>query len=363
MKVDVVIGTRPQYVKLAALDNLLRQKFAVTVIDTNQHYDDALSNQFLRDLKIPSPEINLRIGSGGHGEITGKILIGLEKIWLSNMPDLVIVVGDTNSCLGGALAAAKLGIPIAHVEAGLRSFEKTLPEEINRILTDHLSNLLFITEILARKNLILEGIPDENIYHVGNVMIDSLKRNLKIIKSRKIWKKYNLVPRKYGILTLHRPANVDSAEKLSNILQAVSVGVGSLPLIFPAHLRTKKNLDGLKYLPPEVRITEPLGYLDFIGLLNDSKIIITDSGGIQEESTVLGIPCVTLREVTERPITVEKGTNILAGTSSEKIKSAIQLAINKPVKPGRIPLWDGKAANRVVSALVAWEKKTYKNHA
>lgn len=359
MKVHIVIGTRPQYVKLAALEGLLRERFSVTVIDTNQHYDEALSKFFLRDLNIRSPEINLRVGSGNHGAVSGKIIIELEKIWLKNRPDAVMVVGDTNSCLGGALAAAKLGISVVHVEAGLRSFEKNLPEEINRVITDHLADILFITEPAAKENLIREGIPDRRIFYAGNVMIDSLRKNLAIARERKIWEKYNLTSRKYGVVTLHRPGNVDSAKKLGEILQAISAGAGDLPLIFPMHLRTKRILKKLRHLPKGMRVTKPLGYLDFISLMTDSRLIITDSGGVQEESSVLGIPCVTLREVTERPITVDKGTNILAGTGRQTIIFAVRRAKQNKIRKVKIPGWDGKAALRIVSALEKWGKERH----
>lgn len=355
MKIHIVIGTRPQYVKLAALYSVLKQKFNVSVIDTGQHYDYQMSNVFLKDLKLPPTNINLKAGSGEHGAVTGMMLDRLEKVWLDDRPDLVMVVGDTNSCLAGALAAAKLGIPIAHVEAGLRSFEKDLPEEINRKIADHLSDLLFTTEPQANINLINEGISEKRIYYVGNVMIDSLRRNLKTAMHRKIWEKYDLKPRSYGVVTLHRPDNVDSAEKLNRVLDSISEGAGDMPLIFPAHLRTRKSLDKVRSIFKGIRITQPLGYLDFMSLLSSSRLVITDSGGIQEESSVLGIPCVTLREVTERPITVEKGTNVLAGSERKTIVLAVRKAKGGRICPMRIPKWDGKTSLRIASTLRQWQ--------
>ena len=357
MKVHIVIGTRPQYVKLAALRDKLAQEFDLTVIDTGQHYHRQLSLALLEDLKLPPPDINLKAGSGGHGEITGRILIGLEKLWIKNRPDLVVVVGDTNSCLGGALAAAKIGIPIAHVEAGLRSYEKNLPEEINRVVTDHLAELLFITEVSAKKNLLIEGIHDNQIYFVGNIMIDTLFQNLAVAIERRPWLRYKLTPGQYGIVTLHRPENVDEVEKLEKIISTLRAVTGKLPLIFPAHLRTKVNLDQIRTKWSEINIIEPLGYLDFIGLLSNAKLAITDSGGVQEESSVLGIPCVTLRDQTERPVTTKKGTNMLAGSDLKYITTAIIRALSLPHRSHNIAKWDGKAAERIVKALVKWSKK------
>lgn len=357
MNIHIVIGTRPQYVKLAALYPILKQKFNVTVIDTGQHYDYQMSGVLLRDLKLPSADINLKVGSGGHGVITGMMLGRLEKVWLKKPPDLVIVFGDTNSCLAGALTAAKLGIPVAHIEAGLRSFEDNLPEEINRKIVDHLSSLLFTTEPVASINLIREGISQSKIFYVGNIMIDSLNRFLKIAKKRRVWKKYGLLPRNYSILTLHRPENVDDPNKLDYILKSVVEGAANLPIIFPVHLRTKKYLNGINLFKKEIKEIKPLGYLDFISLMCQSKIIITDSGGIQEESSALGIPCVTLRETTERPITVDKGTNVLAGTKRETIILLIEKAKKRKICPVKIPKWDGKASLRIISALSKWEKE------
>ena len=356
MKVHIVIGTRPQYVKLAALRDKLAQEFELTVIDTGQHYHRQLSLALLEDLKLPPPDINLKVGSGGHGEITGRILIGLEKLWIKRRPDLVVVAGDTNSCLGGALAAAKLGIPVAHVEAGLRSFEKYLPEEINRVLTDHISELLFITETSAKKNLLREGIRPDQIHFVGNIMIDTLFQHLVAAKKRRPWQRFMLAPGEYGIVTLHRPENVDAADKLTSLIGSIYQVAGSLPLIFPVHPRTKANLQKIASKWPEMKIIDPFGYLDFIGLLARAKLVLTDSGGIQEESSVLGIPCVTLRRRTERPVTVEKGTNILAGTTDRGIAGAVTQALGQPRSTRPIPRWDGRAADRIVKILVKWSK-------
>ena len=356
--IHIVIGTRPQYVKWAALDRLFRKKFDVNLVDTGQHYDEELSKVFFRDLHIRLPEVNLAVGSGSHGIQTGKIIMELDKYWRKNRPDLVTVVGDTNSTLGGALAAAKLGIPVAHIEAGLRSFDRSMPEEINRLVVDKLSNLLFVTEQDGVDNLRKEGISVAKMYLVGNTMIDSLETSKSAIQRRKMWLSYGFKPRKYAIATFHRPDNVDNPLVLKEICQGLEKISRLIPLIFSAHPRTNIRLNKLAVKFDRIMVSRPMGYLDFISLLSQAAVVLTDSGGIQEESTVLGIPCVTVRPNTERPITIEKGTNRLCKASSIEIFRAASEALTLKFHGHiRIPLWDGRAAKRIVSVIEKYFEK------
>ena len=359
MKIVSIVGTRPNFIKIAALINELKKHdIQHILVHTGQHYDKGLSKLFFDDLSLPKPDINLEVGSGTFGDQIGNIIIKLEKVLMKERPDLVIVVGDVNSTFAGALTAKQLGIKVAHVEAGLRSFDLTMPEEINRMLTDRISDILFTTEKSANKNLLNEGTSNNKIFFVGNVMIDTLLRHREKANKSKILRKLNLKKNNYCVLTLHRPSNVDNKKSLGNILEILGEIQQKIKIVFPVHPRTLKNLKSYNLLSnvknqKNIILTEPLGYLDFLCLMNNSRFAITDSGGIQEETTVLGVPCITLRNNTERPVTVEYGTNLLVSTDKNKvIKACIRLIKGVDFK-GRIPeFWDGKAAKRIVSTII-----------
>jgi UDP-N-acetylglucosamine 2-epimerase (non-hydrolysing) len=311
---------------------------------------------------IPAPHVNLEVGSGSHAAQTAEILKRIEPVLIEQKPDLVLVVGDVNSTIAVSLAAVKLGIRVAHVEAGLRSFDRTMPEEINRILTDALADYLFITEEDAAEHLLKEGRPKEAIFFVGNVMIDSLRHFLPIAHKSPIGGELHLKNgahggeawKRFAVLTLHRPSNVDSTEKLTELLGAVDAVAREIPVIFPVHPRTQQRLTqaGIQH-HPNLRLVPPVGYVDFLCLLSKATLVLTDSGGIQEETTALGVPCLTLRENTERPITISQGTNLLVGTEPAKIVAAAREVLSGKSKAGRIPpLWDGHAAERIVETLL-----------
>lgn len=360
MKIISVVGARPNFMKVApihkAFQSISNSSVTHLICHTGQHYDEKMSKIFFDELELPRPNFYLGVGSGSHAEQTGRIMIEFEKILISEKPAIVIVVGDVNSTLACSITAVKLGIEVAHIEAGLRSFDRTMPEEINRIITDSISNYLFVTEKSGIENLKCEGINENKIFFVGNVMIDSLISILPKIGKSNIISKYNLVPRSYCLITLHRPTNVDDKVKLSELVKLIQKISEYKKIIFPVHPRTKKNLekyDLLKFLNHNTIITEPLGYIDFIALLRNCNFILTDSGGIQEEATFLGIPCVTLRNTTERPITVEIGTNYLVGEEINNAYNYINEIFEGKYKKGTIPeLWDGKAAERIVDILV-----------
>jgi len=363
MKIVNVVGARPNFMKISPLIDEMRKHPNVTplLVHTGQHYDTAMSKLFFDDLCLPKPDMYLGVGSGSHAEQTAKVMVEFEKILAKENPDLVLVVGDVNSTLACALTASKRGIKVAHVEAGLRSFDRTMPEEINRVLTDQISDYLFTTEEDANVNLLREGIGKDRIFFVGNVMIDTLKRNIKKSGKTSVLKRLGLKRGEYVTLTLHRPATVDSKKDLETVLDVISEIQKRVKVVFPAHPRTKKMIDELG-LQDKVAgmdnliLIEPLGYLEFLRLVADSKFVLTDSGGIQEETTVLGIPCLTLRANTERPVTITEGTNILVGLDRDKIlKESMKAAAGKG-KKGRIPrLWDGKAAERIVNILLERE--------
>jgi UDP-N-acetylglucosamine 2-epimerase (non-hydrolysing) len=332
------------------------------LVHTGQHYDEKLSDIFFRQMGIPAPHVNLEVGSGSHAMQTAEILKRIEPVLLEQKPDVVLVVGDVNSTIAVSLAAVKLGIPVAHVEAGLRSFDRGMPEEINRILTDALAEYLFITEEDAAEHLLREGRPKEAIFFVGNVMIDSLRHFLPIAQQSLIGGELSLKNgahggnpwKRFAVLTLHRPSNVDSTEKLNELMGAINAVAQEIPVIFPAHPRTQQRLNqgGIQH-HPNLRVIPPVGYLDFLCLLNKATLVLTDSGGIQEETTALGVPCLTLRENTERPITISQGTNVLVGTDPAKIVAAAREVLSGKSKAGRIPpLWDGHAAERIVEILL-----------
>ena len=354
MKIISVVGTRPNIVKIASLVKEFSKHPDITniLVHTGQHYDEKMSDSFFRELEIPEPDINLGIGSGSHAEQTGRIMIEFEKVLLNEKPDLVLVVGDVNSTLACALTSVKLGIKVAHIEAGLRSFDREMPEEINRILTDQVSDYLFTTEKDAEKNLLNEGIAKSKIFFVGNLMIDTL-----LIHKERASNLKKPDSNDYAILTLHRPSNVDDKETLSNILEIIREIQSQIKIIWPMHPRTRNNLEGfnLKEKLKEMKnvsISDPLTYLEFMNAVMNSKFVLTDSGGIQEETTVLNIPCITLRDNTERPVTIEQGTNYLAGSNKNSILEIIQKVLNGKAKQYRgIESWDGKAAGRIVSAI------------
>lgn len=342
--------------KLAPLLRALRadSRFHPLLVHTGQHYDHQMSGAFFRDLGLPDPDFYLGVGSGSHAQQTAEILKGFEPVVLDAKPDAVLVVGDVNSTLGCALVSAKLCVPVIHVEAGLRSFDRTMPEEINRVLTDAISDLLLVTEPSGLKNLAHEGIEAGKVSLVGNLMIDSLRRHLEQARQQRMAERLGLAPGSYGVVTLHRPANVDETESLQGILEALLAIASELPLVFPVHPRTRAKLPPSGVLDgTHLRLLDPLSYLEFLSLMSDSAAVFTDSGGIQEETTVLGLPCFTLRDNTERPVTIEQGTNVLAGTTKDSILAAWrQLGLRRP--GARIPdLWDGQAAQRCVNAIEA----------
>lgn len=352
IKLICVAGARPNFMKVAPLIRALRLgPFYPVLVHTGQHYDDVMSGQFFRDLDIAPPDYFMGVGSGSHAQQTAAIMTGFEPILLKEAPDGVIVVGDVNSTVACALVAAKLQVPVIHGEAGLRSFDRQMPEELNRLVTDTLSNLLLVTEESGRRNLLAEGIAEDRIAVVGNLMIDTLRFNLTRAESSQILERIGVQPG-YGTVTLHRPANVDDPEQLRKILSALEVIASELPLYFPVHPRTRAIIEGSALRPTaNIHLIEPLGYLDFLRLMTKSSVVLTDSGGIQEETTALGIPCLTLRENTERPVTIELGTNRLAGVTRETILQAWTESKSDP-KLGRIPpLWDGQAAGRCADAI------------
>jgi UDP-GlcNAc3NAcA epimerase len=334
MKIVSVVGARPQFIKCAPVSRELRKDHEEILVHTGQHYDPQLSDIFFEELDIPKPDYNLGIGSGDHGKQTGEMLIKIEEVLKQEQPDFVLVYGDTNSTAAGALAAVKMHIPVTHVEAGLRSFDRAMPEEINRIVTDHISDLLFCPTETALKNLAHEGIT-RGIHLVGDVMADALEYNKKIaMKKSVILKTLSLADKNYNVLTLHRPGNTDNPEKLAGIMRAINDSCR--PIIFPVHPRTRKCLIQyglLKTIGHTILFTEPLGYLDMIRLMRSANKVLTDSGGMQKEAYMLGIPCITLRDTTEWVETLEGGWNMLVGATESKIISAIEKTL--PTKPQR----------------------------
>jgi len=351
-----VVGARPNFMKVAPIWRELEGSgaFERILVHTGQHYDENMSKVFFDDLRLPEPDVYLGVGSGTHGQQTGRIMISFEEVLAREKPHLVIVVGDVNSTMACALVAVKTGIPVAHVEAGLRSFDRTMPEEINRMVTDVVADLLFTTCPEAETNLRREGVAGEKIHFVGNVMIDSLLYYSPRADRSDILEELCLEEKGYGLVTLHRPSNVDHPAVLGPILEALEELGQRCPLIFPVHPRTRKVIaaTGVQVDPGKVRMLDPLGYLDFLKLMKHCRLVLTDSGGIQEETTVLGIPCLTIRENTERPITIELGTNVLVGTSKKRIVEEGNKILDGKGKKGRVPeLWDGRAAARIVRVL------------
>ncbi|SET87712.1 non-hydrolyzing UDP-N-acetylglucosamine 2-epimerase [Stigmatella erecta] len=354
-KVLHIVGARPNFMKVAPIHKAIatRGQLSQVLVHTGQHYDVKMSDVFFTDLGMPAPDIHLGIGSGSHAEQTARVMLELEKVFLSEKPDLVSVVGDVNSTLAAALVASKMGILISHVEAGLRSFDNRMPEEINRIVTDRIADLLLTPSPDADVNLQKEGAAASRIHFVGNVMIDSLLASKARADTLPTLKDLGLAPQGYAVCTLHRASNVDDAKILGGLISALAHVSTRLPIIFPVHPRTRKmladkGLGGLLEKAPGLRLVEPMGYLEFLALTSQAKLILTDSGGLQEESTALGVPCLTLRENTERPITVEQGTNLVVGVDPERIREAATAILNGQGKKGRVPeLWDGRAAERI----------------
>ncbi len=359
----MVAGARPNFMKVAPIIKCMAADpgaFEPLLVHTGQHYDERMSGSFFGDLDIPPPDFNLDVGSGSHAEQTAAVMTRIEPVLSETEPDLVIVVGDVNSTVASALTAKKLGLKVAHVEAGLRSRDMSMPEEINRLCTDAISDLLFTTDRGAGENLRREGVQASRIHFVGNVMIDSLMARLPQAEARDQAAELGLAPGRYGVLTLHRPSNVDDPEKLGEILDAISDAMGELPVIFPVHPRTRSRIDafglGGRFAGsigrPGIFLTAPLGYVEFLSLNRQARLVLTDSGGLQEETTILGVGCVTLRENTERPITLKEGTNVLAGTSRAGILSAVASALARdPSKAQRPEKWDGRAAERIIDVL------------
>ena len=361
-KVLHIVGARPNFMKVAPIMDALATEASVVqcLVHTGQHYDAQLSQVFFAELRLPRPDIALNIGGGSHAEQTGRMMMALEPVFAREAPDLVLVVGDVNSTLAATVTAAKVGIPVAHVEAGLRSFDRTMPEEINRIVTDALATLLFTTEQSGSENLRREGVAPEQIFFVGNVMIDTLLRCRAQARRSDIVQRLQLEPQGYAVLTLHRPSNVDAPAHLHRLWQSLATVGQQLPLVFPCHPRTAQRLQALDLggpgapspAPTGILLQPPLGYLDFLQLMSQAKCVLTDSGGVQEETTILGVPCLTLRENTERPVTLIEGTNTLVGSAPERLLAEVAHILAGHGKQGRIPpLWDGQAARRIVEVL------------
>ena len=348
----VVAGARPNFMKIApVLAELERRGQPGILVHTGQHYDAAMSDVFFDELGIPEPDHHLEVGSASHAVQTARIMEAFEPVLLAEKPDIVVVAGDVNSTVACALVAAKLGAQVAHIEAGLRSRDWDMPEEVNRVVTDRLSQYLLAPSQDGVDNLRAEGYPDESIHLVGNVMVDTLLTNVERAKQRPTLAEHGLEPGGYGLLTLHRPSNVDDPATLASLLGAVGTIAERLPILYPVHPRVRARLDE-DAVPPGIVLTEPAGYLDFLALQASARLVFTDSGGLQEETTVLGVPCLTLRENTERPITIDEGTNQLAGTDPDRIiELATEILDGGGPPPRRPALWDGKAAERIADAL------------
>lgn len=361
MKVVNIVGARPNLMKIAPLMDVMVRTPGIEpiLVHTGQHYDERMSDLFFRELGIPAPDHYLGVGSGTHAQQTAQVMVRLEPLFEELRPDLVLVVGDVNSTLAAALVASKLGIRLAHVEAGLRSFDRSMPEEVNRVVTDALSDLLFTTERSAEENLRREGIAEEKIHFVGNVMIDTLLRHRERAEALGVPVRFGLAPGEYAVVTLHRPSNVDAPDALARMVDVMVAVQERLPVVFPVHPRTRSRLAEAGLLTrlealPDVRLTEPLGYLEFLGLMAGARLVLTDSGGVQEETTILGVPCLTVRENTERPVTITHGTNRLVGTAPARIIAAVDETLAAPRPDGRRPeLWDGRAAERIVGVLAS----------
>jgi len=364
MKVINVVGARPNFMKMAPIVEVMnRYPDAIEhlLVHTGQHYDRRMSGAFFDDLGMPEPDMDLGVGSGSHAEQTARIMVAFEQVCLRESPDLVVVVGDVNSTMACTITAKKLGIRVAHVEAGLRSRDMTMPEEINRLCTDVLCDYLFTTDRLAGENLRREGVPEEKIFFVGNVMIDTLLKHKKLAEGMGLIERWGLSRGGYATVTLHRPSNVDREDTLTGIMEALAGIAEEIPIVFPVHPRTMKMIErfGLeRFLSNGAKVkglwnTGPLGYLEFLHLNMHARLVLTDSGGLQEETTVLGVPCMTLRDNTERPITCTEGTNVLVGNRKDGILAAARHILNGGAPVGRIPeKWDGRAAARILDHIL-----------
>ncbi len=356
MKLLHVVGARPNFMKVAPVMRAISSELTTTqvLVHTGQHYDANMSSIFFEQLGIPAPDINLEVGSGSHAAQTAQIMLRFEEVVLAQKPDWVLVYGDINSTVAATLVCAKLGVRIAHVEAGLRSFDRTMPEEINRLVTDQLADLLLTPSSDGDANLLREGIEPAKIHCVGNVMIDTLLRLLPIAEAQTSPAQFGLTPQGYGLVTLHRPSNVDDPQMLQQIIQALLAISHDLPLLFPIHPRTRSRLTSVQaeLESGQLRLVDPLGYLEFLALQRHATLVVTDSGGIQEETTYLGVPCLTVRENTERPVTVTIGTNLLVGQNMQRLCQEAQRILRGEAKQGQIPpLWDGKASERIAKIL------------
>jgi len=359
-RIVCVVGARPNFMKMAPVVFALRERgFKPFLVHTGQHYDRRLSQVFFEELGMPAPDLDLGVGSDSHARQTARVMTAFEQVCETQRPELVIVAGDVNSTLAAALVAAKLHIPVAHVEAGLRSGDRTMPEELNRILTDQLAELCFTTEQSGDDNLRAEGFAPERIYSVGNCMVDTLLTHAENAIAAKPWETFDLPPGGYALATLHRPSNVDRPEDLERMVEVLERAARRLPVIFPAHPRTRKRLADAG-IELRVRLVEPLPYLTFLGLMARARVVLTDSGGIQEETTVLCTPCLTLRNNTERPVTIETGSNRLVGTEPDSIIAALDQVLASPAaaatgrSPTAPPLWDGAAGQRIAAVIVDW---------
>jgi UDP-N-acetylglucosamine 2-epimerase (non-hydrolysing) len=354
MKIVIILGTRPEIIKMSPLIRILERNSAdYFTLHTGQHYSYHLDKGFFEQLELPRPKYNLDVGSGSHAEETGKILISMEKVLIKENPDVILVEGDTNSVLAGALAAAKIGIKVGHVEAGLRSYDRSMPEELNRILADHLSDYLFAPTPKARDILLGEGIPEEKIFITGNTIVDAVYQNLALSQEKKdTLSALNLKSKSYFLVTLHRQENVDNQARFSSILEGLDRATVEFktPVIYPVHPRSRKMMAEFKLEPRHLRLVEPVDFLTFLQLESNAKLILTDSGGVQEEACILGVPCVTLRDNTERPETIDVGANILAGASSDGITQSIEVMLTRETK-WENPFGDGRTAERITKII------------
>lgn len=360
MKIDIIAGARPNFMKIAPIiAEIKKQKVKgkninYRLIHTGQHYDKKMSGSFFEQLDIPPPDLNLDVGSGTQAEQTARILVRYETVLLKNPCEICLVVGDVNSTMACAIAAKKLNIKVAHVEAGIRSEDLTMPEEINRIVTDAITDYFFTTSTTANENLKKLGVKEEQIFYVGNTMIDTLLKNISRFEPPQVWDDFQLTAKQYFVMTLHRPANVDEENQLKTLISKITENVKNMPIIFPVHPRTAKILEKTGISAYNLFMIEPLSYLQFNYLVKNAKAVITDSGGITEEATVMKVPCMTLRNNTERPETISIGTNELVGTNPENITSYLNKLFSGGWKKGGIPtLWDGKAAERIVANLIS----------
>ncbi len=353
LAVTCVVGARPNFIKMAAIVAEMQRRPSIDcqLIHTGQHSSPEMAESFFRELEIPHPDVNLEVSGGSHTYQTAEIMRRIEPVFEARRPGVLIVVGDVNSTLAASLVAAKMGIPVAHVEAGLRSFDRAMPEEINRILTDAVSEYLFVTEPSGRTTLLAEGVPEGKIHFVGNVMIDTLLRFRERAAQSAVLDSFGLTPGSYALVTMHRPSNVDNVARLTEFLSMLRQLSNQLPVVFPVHPRTMQRIQQAQVSHDGIMLLPPQSYLDFMKLMTDARVVMTDSGGIQEETTILGVPCLTMRENTERPVTIDQGTNRLAGADPGRILHEVSEVLRQRPS-GRIPeLWDGRAAGRILDVL------------